>query len=119
MTLDAAGSPMIVARDLHKSYGKVEVLKGMSCEIAASEVVCLIGPSGSGKSTCVENRFSPNQPPIQSQHSVFCRAPCHRTTDSPLSPAFSAGFPAERDTKSTIGPAGPDLRIGEEWRVRR
>ena len=42
---------MISVTDLHKSFGKVEVLKGMSCEIAASEVVCLIGPSGSGKST--------------------------------------------------------------------
>ena len=42
---------MISVRDLHKSFGKVEVLKGMSCEIAAQEVVCLIGPSGSGKST--------------------------------------------------------------------
>ena len=42
---------MISVKDLHKSFGKVEVLRGMSCEIAASEVVCLIGPSGSGKST--------------------------------------------------------------------
>jgi glutamine transport system ATP-binding protein len=42
---------MISVTDLHKSFGKVEVLKGISCEIAASEVVCLIGPSGSGKST--------------------------------------------------------------------
>src|SRR5665648_642488 len=42
---------MISVKDLHKSFGKVEVLKGISCEIAASEVVCFIGPSGSGKST--------------------------------------------------------------------
>jgi ABC-type polar amino acid transport system ATPase subunit len=42
---------MITVKDLHKSYGKLEVLKGISCEIDASQVVCVIGPSGSGKST--------------------------------------------------------------------
>jgi glutamine transport system ATP-binding protein len=42
---------MITVKDLHKSYGKLEVLKGINCEIDASQVVCVIGPSGSGKST--------------------------------------------------------------------
>ncbi len=38
-------------RDLHKSYGDVEILKGVSLDVAQHEVVCLIGASGSGKST--------------------------------------------------------------------
>jgi ABC-type polar amino acid transport system ATPase subunit len=42
---------MIRVVDLHKSYGELEVLKGVSCEIQEREVVCVIGPSGSGKST--------------------------------------------------------------------
>jgi len=42
---------MITVEDLHKSFGKNEVLKGMSNKIRAQEVVCVIGPSGSGKST--------------------------------------------------------------------
>jgi glutamine transport system ATP-binding protein len=42
---------MIVVRNLHKSFGKLEVLKGISCEIKPQEVVVVIGPSGSGKST--------------------------------------------------------------------
>ncbi|MDD3268997.1 MAG: amino acid ABC transporter ATP-binding protein [Syntrophomonadaceae bacterium] len=42
---------MIAVKNLHKSFGHLEVLRGIDCHIAPSEVVCVIGPSGSGKST--------------------------------------------------------------------
>jgi len=42
---------MIEIRDLHKSFGDHEVLRGFSLSVERGEVVCLIGPSGSGKST--------------------------------------------------------------------
>jgi polar amino acid transport system ATP-binding protein len=42
---------MIELRDVHKSFGNNEVLKGITASVAKSEVVCIIGPSGSGKST--------------------------------------------------------------------
>ena len=42
---------MIYVKDLHKSFGKNEVLKGIDEHIAKGEVVVVIGPSGSGKST--------------------------------------------------------------------
>lgn len=42
---------MIEVKDLHKSYGKLNVLQGITETIQDQEVVCVIGPSGSGKST--------------------------------------------------------------------
>jgi len=42
---------MIKVENLHKHFGKLEVLKGIDYEIQEKEVVCVIGPSGSGKST--------------------------------------------------------------------
>jgi polar amino acid transport system ATP-binding protein len=47
----AAREPVIEARELRKSFGKLEVLRGISTAVAPSEVVALIGPSGCGKST--------------------------------------------------------------------
>lgn len=44
-------TPAIEARQLHKSFGDLEVLKGIDFTVAAGEVVCVLGPSGSGKST--------------------------------------------------------------------
>jgi len=46
---DAA--PVVLAEQVHKKYGFVEVLKGIDMQVNAGEVACLLGPSGSGKST--------------------------------------------------------------------
>ena len=46
-----SGGPVVVARDVHKSFGPIEVLKGVDLEVHRGEVVCLLGASGSGKST--------------------------------------------------------------------
>jgi polar amino acid transport system ATP-binding protein len=43
--------PMLRAEGVHKRFGRLEVLRGISLEVAPREVTCLLGPSGSGKST--------------------------------------------------------------------
>lgn len=43
--------PMVVAEAVHKSFGRLEVLRGVDLEVKPKEVMCVIGPSGSGKST--------------------------------------------------------------------
>ncbi|WP_299393940.1 amino acid ABC transporter ATP-binding protein [Pelagibius sp.] len=45
--------PIVACQDVHKSFGELEVLKGVSMELMKGDVVCVIGPSGSGKSTFI------------------------------------------------------------------
>ncbi|MCC9203914.1 amino acid ABC transporter ATP-binding protein [Arthrobacter sp. zg-Y769] len=55
-------APAIEVRNLHKSFGSNEVLKGIDFHVDQGEVVCVIGPSGSGKSTllrCVNRLEEP------------------------------------------------------------
>jgi polar amino acid transport system ATP-binding protein len=62
MDHSVGGAPPIQIRDLHKSFGDLEVLKGIDFDVRFGEVVVLIGPSGSGKSTllrCVNGLEEP------------------------------------------------------------
>lgn len=45
---------MIKAHDIHKNYGELKVLKGVSLEVKPSEVVSIVGPSGAGKTTLLQ-----------------------------------------------------------------
>lgn len=49
----AADQPMVSIKNVYKSFGDLEVLKGVSLDVMKGDVVCIIGPSGSGKSTLI------------------------------------------------------------------
>ena len=51
MTENGHDRPMVEAVGIHKSFGHVEVLRGVDLTVQPGEVACVIGPSGSGKST--------------------------------------------------------------------
>jgi len=56
--------PIIVIKDLHKYFGSVEAVRGVSLEVHRGEVVIIIGPSGSGKSTllrCINHLETPTR----------------------------------------------------------
>ncbi|SER11961.1 amino acid ABC transporter ATP-binding protein, PAAT family [Faunimonas pinastri] len=64
MTVTATVEPLVKARNVHKAFGDVEVLKGIDMDVAPGEVVVILGPSGSGKSTflrCINHLESIDQ----------------------------------------------------------
>jgi ABC-2 type transport system ATP-binding protein len=50
----SADAPAIEVRDLRRSYGATEAVRGVSFDVARGEVFCLLGPNGAGKTTIVE-----------------------------------------------------------------
>ena len=45
--------PIVSVKEVYKSFGELEVLKGVTFDVMKGEVICIIGPSGSGKSTLI------------------------------------------------------------------
>ena len=90
----AEARPIIQVNNLTKSFGKLEVLKGISETIYEGEVVSIIGPSGGGKSTflrCLNLLETPglrhHPVPKLQYHGSFCQR-------RPISSASGHGLPA-------------------------
>lgn len=56
------GQPIVTFKDVHKSFGDFEVLKGIDLNIAPAEKICIIGPSGSGKTTIIRMLMTLEEP---------------------------------------------------------
>src|SRR3546814_2086845 len=69
-TATAAAAAALVAEDIHKSFGDLEVLKGVSLTAREGDVIAMLGSSGSGKSTflrCMNLLERPNAGRIRSE----------------------------------------------------
>lgn len=61
---------MITAKDIHKFYGELEVLKGVSLTIKKGEVVAIVGPSGAGKTTLLQILSTLDKPTATNKTSI-------------------------------------------------
>jgi ABC-type polar amino acid transport system ATPase subunit len=74
----SGGGGMLRLENVHKRFGKLEVLRGIDLDVARGEVVCILGPSGSGKSTllrCVNLLEPPEEGEIFLEDKDICRGP--------------------------------------------
>lgn len=87
---------MIEVRGLHKSYGTLQVLKGIDLEIARGEVVAVIGRSGSGKTTmlrCLNGLEEAQLGTIRlGEHTINCTVPLSRQQGELRALRLRAGF---------------------------
>jgi len=78
-------------RDVHKRFGKTEIIRGASLQVNAGERVALIGPNGAGKSTLfnlISGRFAPSSGEILLAGTPIAGLPAHRINRLGLARSF-------------------------------
>ena len=128
-------APAILVRDLHKTYGAVEAVRGLDFEVAPGEVFGLLGPNGAGKTTTVEILegyrertggivsvlgMDPGQRPAALRRRVgivlqSCGMYRHLTVREAVE-HWAALYPRPRDVADTIALAGLAEKAGERTR---
>ena len=78
-------TPALELKDLRKSFGKSEIIRGINMAIPSGQRVGIIGPNGAGKSTLfnlISGRFEPTsgQVLLNGQHLFFILSPLHSNT---------------------------------------
>ena len=98
---------IIDVKDLHKSYGQTEVIKGVDMTVRKGEVICIIGPSGAGKSTTL-NAVAGVWPVDMGKIAVSLRAKLRKILPKMTSPMMTAARPitiAPRPMLRALSPA--------------
>ena len=93
-------TPLLRLDGVHKSYGDVEVLRGVDLEVPAHKVICVIGASGCGKSTLLKcaNLIEP----INKGRILFEARRSRARTPTPTACAATSGSSSRRSTCSRI-----------------
>ena len=110
---ETAEDIVIDVRGLHKSFGAVHVLQGVSCSVKNGEKVVLIGPSGSGKSTllrCMNLLEEPNGGEVWLRDALLTPVDPHLHDDLIcLSNTYAAMLAAEKGKPENAGRDGEEL----------